>query len=327
MSEDIDVKNESKKMALAKCSECGVNIIREAKFCPKCGAAAPEPSTDEGPVSAHPEHKNEKQSPPPPKRAVAVPPPRMARPAPPKLPPKVEKTIGAENRSSTSKAFWLLLAVIVSIALAAGAFWQRDLIFGATDPETLETSIVEQSNSISSPPETQTEVPSQIPTAAENSPEQAFSPEQPAYDRSIDSVPVQPQQGYSRPNVQQPRSNGDYSRQRESDMAGRPSSQSNQLNVSVSPSFNCAKAWREVEKMVCSSRELALLDVELDQLYRKIFADIKKNINYGDWNAKRELIKFSNIQSNWLSRERNACRTQECLISVYSERIATLRSF
>ena len=231
------MKNESKKMALAKCSECGVNIIREAKFCPKCGAPAPEPSTDEGPVSAHPEHKNEKQSPSPPKRAVAVPPPRMARPVPPKLPPKVEKTIGAENRSSTSKAFWLLLAVIVSIALAVGAFWQRDFIFGATDPEILETSIVEQSNSISSPPETQTEVPSQLPTAAENSPEQAVFPEQPAYDRSIDSVPVQPQQGYSRPNVQQPRSNGDYSRQREPDMAGRSSSQSNQSIINIYNKF------------------------------------------------------------------------------------------
>ena len=327
MSEDIDVKNESKKMALAKCSECGVNIIREAKFCLKCGVPAPEPSTDEGPVSAHPEHKNEKQSPAPPKRAVAVPPPRMARPAPPKLPPKVEKTIGAENRSSTSKAFWLLLAVIVSIALAAGAFWQRDLIFGATDPEILETSIVEQSNSISSPPEAETELPSQLPTAADNPPEQADFPEQPAYDRSVDSVSVQPQQGYARPNVQQPRINGDYSRQREPDIAGRSSSQSNQLNASVSPSFNCAKAWREVEKMVCSSRELALLDVELDQLYRQIFAEIKKNISYGDRNAQQELIKFSNIQTNWLLRERNRCRSQECLMLVYSERVAVLRSF
>jgi uncharacterized protein YecT (DUF1311 family) len=251
----------------------------------------------------------------------------MARPSPPKLPPQVAKTVGTESRHRTSKTFWLLFALIVSIALAAGAFWQRDLIFGATDPEIIEPSIVEQSNSISSPPETQTEVPSQLPTAAENPPEQAAFPEQPTYDRSVDSVSVQPQQGYSRPNVQQPRSNEDYSRQREPDMAGRSSSRSNQLNVSVSPSFNCAKAWREVEKMVCSSRELALLDVELDQLYRKIFTDIKKNISYGDRNAQQELIKFSNIQTNWLLRERNACRSQECLILVYSERVATLRSF
>ena len=253
MSEDIDVKNESKKMALAKCSECGVNIIREAKFCPKCGAAAPEPSTDEGPVSAHPEHKNEKQSPPPPpKRAVAVPPPRMARPAPPKLPPKVEKTIGAENRSSTSKAFLLLLAVIVSIALAAGAFWQRDLIFGATDPETLETSIVEQSNSISSPPETQTEAPSQIPTAAENSPEQAFSPEQPIYNRSVEVEPVQPQEGYPKANAQQTRTDGYSGQQREPQITDRSSSQPKPSIINVYHTFiaDTAEDNREIGRSI-----------------------------------------------------------------------------
>jgi len=209
VSKDIDVKNESKKMALAKCSECGVNIIGEAKFCPKCGAPAPEPSTGEGPVSAYPEQKNEKQSPPPPKRAVAVPPPRMARPAPPKLPPKVEKTIGAENRRRTSKAFWLLFAVIVSIALAAGAFWQRDLIFGATDPE-----IVEQSNSISSPSETQTEVSSQLPTVAEDPLEQGVFPEQPAYNESADGGPAQLQEASPPANTRQRRSNGYSDRQR-----------------------------------------------------------------------------------------------------------------
>jgi hypothetical protein len=246
------VKNESKKMALAKCSECGVNIIREAKFCPKCGAPAPEPSTDEKPVSAHADHKNEKQSPPPPKRAVAVPPPRMTRPAPPKLPPKVEKTIGAENRSSTSKAFWLLLAAIVSIALAAGVFWQRDLIFGGTDPEIIEASIVEQSNSISSPPETQTEVTSQLPTAAQNPTEQAAFPEQPAYDRSIDSASVQPQEGYPKANAQQTRSDGYSSQQREPEITDRTSSQSKPYIINVYHTFiaDTAEDNREIGRSI-----------------------------------------------------------------------------
>lgn len=196
-------------MTAAKCSECGANIIREAKFCPKCGVPAPGPSADQGPASEYPEHKNERQSIPPPKRAVAAPPPRMARPSPPKLPPQVEKTVGTESRHRTSKTFWLLLVVIGSIALAAGAFWQRDSIFGTTDPE-----MVEQSNSISSPSETQTDVSSQLPTVAKDPMEQGVFPEQPAYNESADGGPAQLQEGYPPANARQRRSNGYSDRQR-----------------------------------------------------------------------------------------------------------------
>ena len=196
-------------MTAAKCSECGANIIREAKFCPKCGVPAPEPSADEDPAGAYPERKNERQSIPLPKRAVAAPPPRMARPSPPKLPPQVEKTVGTESRHRTSKTFWLLLVVIGSIALAAGAFWQRDLIFGTTDPE-----MVEQSNSISSPSETQTDVSSQLPTVAKDPLEQGVFPEQPAYNESADVGPAQLQEAYPPANTRQRRSNGYSDRQR-----------------------------------------------------------------------------------------------------------------
>jgi hypothetical protein len=196
-------------MTTAKCSECGANIIREAKFCPKCGVPAPEPSADEDTAGAYPERNNERQSIPLPKRAVAAPPPRMARPSPPKLPPQVEKTVGTESRQKTSKTFWLLLVVIGSIALAAGAFWQRDLIFGTTDPE-----MVEQSNSISSPSETQTDVSSQLPTVAEDPLEQGVFPEQPAYNESADGGPAELQEAYPPANTRQRRSNGYSDRQR-----------------------------------------------------------------------------------------------------------------
>jgi hypothetical protein len=133
----------------------------------------------------------------------------MARPSPPKLPPQVEKTVGTESRHRTSKTFWLLLVVIGSIALAAGAFWQRDLIFGTTDPE-----MVEQSNSISSPSETQTDVSSQLPTVTEDPLEQGVFPEQPAYNESADGGPAQLQEAYPPANTRQRRSNGYSDRQR-----------------------------------------------------------------------------------------------------------------
>ena len=74
--------------------------------------------------------------------------------------------------------------------------------------------MVEQSNSISSPSETQTDVSSQLPTVAEDPLEQGVFPEQPAYNESADGGPAQLQEAYPPANTRQRRSNGYSDRQR-----------------------------------------------------------------------------------------------------------------
>lgn len=44
---------------------------------------------------------------------------------------------------------------------------------------------------------------------------------------------------------------------------------SSELLAETSPSFDCAKATTEVEKLICSDDELAKLDVEMNKWYKK----------------------------------------------------------
>ena len=41
----------------------------------------------------------------------------------------------------------------------------------------------------------------------------------------------------------------------------------NEISAKTSPSFDCAKAATEVEKLICSDDELAKLDVEMNKSY------------------------------------------------------------
>ena len=44
---------------------------------------------------------------------------------------------------------------------------------------------------------------------------------------------------------------------------------SNEISAKTAPSFDCAKATTEVEKLICSDDELAKLDVEMNKWYKK----------------------------------------------------------
>jgi uncharacterized protein YecT (DUF1311 family) len=101
-----------------------------------------------------------------------------------------------------------------------------------------------------------------------------------------------------------------------------------QPNASASPSFNCAMASIKAEQIVCSSRELALLDVELSAVYQQAVAEAKKyDQAYGSKSSQLNYLELIQSQSKWLRSKRNGCRSEECLISVYSERIASLKAF
>lgn len=90
--------------------------------------------------------------------------------------------------------------------------------------------------------------------------------------------------------------------------------------VQTAPSFDCAKATTEVEKLICSDDELAKLDVEMNKWYKKARL----------WRAtysKLSNIELQDSQNRWLQRRNNfECLPKEvdkkkCLTSLYNEAI------
>lgn len=92
------------------------------------------------------------------------------------------------------------------------------------------------------------------------------------------------------------------------------------ISAQTAPSFDCAKATTEVEKLICSDDELAKLDVEMNKWYKKARL----------WRAtysKHSNIELQNSQNGWLQRRNNfECLPKEtdkkkCLTSLYNEAI------
>jgi len=81
---------------------------------------------------------------------------------------------------------------------------------------------------------------------------------------------------------------------------------------SFAPSFNCAKASTQVERLICGDRELATLDVQLNQLYTKAMDSGKDN----------EGLKTSQIE--WRKSARDKCEDKECLVIAYKQRNSEL---
>jgi hypothetical protein len=75
------------------------------------------------------------------------------------------------------------------------------------------------------------------------------------------------------------------------------------------PSFDCARAATAVEFLICSSPDLAALDVELAKLYRA---------------ARANGATTSGQQAEWVKRC-NTCGSEKCVREAYQERIAALR--
>ena len=60
----------------------------------------------------------------------------------------------------------------------------------------------------------------------------------------------------------------------------------------IEPSFDCKKASTKVEKMICSSSELAQEDKELNELYNKYLKELQAS-------------KYSNIRDSIIKGQRN----------------------
>ena len=79
-------------------------------------------------------------------------------------------------------------------------------------------------------------------------------------------------------------------------------------------SFDCSKAQSAIEKMICASNDLQVLDLKLYEAYSR---------------AQRLSAKSDNVraeQRRWLHQIRNTCTTNECLKNAYDARIADLES-
>lgn len=87
------------------------------------------------------------------------------------------------------------------------------------------------------------------------------------------------------------------------------------LSVIFSPGyasdFDCAKAFTQVESLICSDKELLNLDGALADAFHSL-----KQRNPG-------LVVE---QKRWLREKRNICQTNSCLKAVYGERINSLNN-
>jgi uncharacterized protein len=81
------------------------------------------------------------------------------------------------------------------------------------------------------------------------------------------------------------------------------------------PSFDCAKAERNWEKLVCADKELAAIDREMSRLYA---------IARDALNATERFARLLDSQSAW-QQQRNTCFDRECVAEIYVRRVHQLR--
>jgi TonB family protein len=108
----------------------------------------------------------------------------------------------------------------------------------------------------------------------------------------------------------------EYGNDMESNLSRNNRKPNNRLSEIVRPSFDCSNATWPTEKIICSSEMLSTLDRNMDDAYR---------------NAKYRNPKFTSFlkknQNNWIRKERETCKNNECLRRLYTARIVYLDSF
>jgi uncharacterized protein len=90
-------------------------------------------------------------------------------------------------------------------------------------------------------------------------------------------------------------------------LAGKPKEQQNYV-----AGFDCRKASTKIEKMICSDKDLSLLDARLMSLYNgKLSYTLKPK-------------EYKKSQKDWLKIKRNICQDQLCLKIAYQARLLEL---
>ena len=81
------------------------------------------------------------------------------------------------------------------------------------------------------------------------------------------------------------------------------------------PGFDCARASRAAERLVCEHPDLAQADADLNLLYQALRAKP----------TRPEGLRAA--QRRWLSQTRDRCADVDCLRSAYRQRVAELQAF
>ncbi|MDI3400993.1 hypothetical protein QLG12_22480 [Pseudomonas sp. V88_4] len=76
-------------------------------------------------------------------------------------------------------------------------------------------------------------------------------------------------------------------------------------SVALSASFDCGKASTGVEKKICNSPSLSIMDEKLSELFKPL----------------KSRRTFQVIESDWLESERNSCESVECIEDAYVQQI------
>ena len=84
----------------------------------------------------------------------------------------------------------------------------------------------------------------------------------------------------------------------------------------VAPSFDCTKTTWKSERLVCSSQQLAVLDLAMSNAYHDATA-----------RSPTRATDLKVAQIHWLRKTREVCNDVPCLVHAYESRILELRNF
>lgn len=84
----------------------------------------------------------------------------------------------------------------------------------------------------------------------------------------------------------------------------------------IKPSFDCARVTSKAEQMVCSSSELAVLDLSVANAYRDAMARLHTDY---------ERRQLKDAQLFWLQEVRGKCQDAACVKAAYEVRERQLR--
>jgi len=83
-------------------------------------------------------------------------------------------------------------------------------------------------------------------------------------------------------------------------------------STSLAASFDCKKASKPVEKLICSNAELSVLDEKLSVVYARYVA------------TSPNPTTIISEQRKWLLSNRDSCKNSQCAITAYKERLNAL---
>jgi uncharacterized protein YecT (DUF1311 family) len=189
---------------------------------------------------------------------------------------------------------WSIVAMILAIVVMTETH-----TFPASQPKTQQSTAADQTTEakpdsvpVSKPVEQVADAPSSRPLEDSSSSETSHPPTQQV--ASSVGVPQQPDETSSK--------------------SSAPGMLTSASSGTFAPSFDCTKASTGPERLICSNQQLASLDVQLMQAYRRAMSSA----------PNKDSLRAAQI--DWKKNQRDACSTAECMISAYKTRIQSLEA-